>query len=126
MNIEKLNNKIEKLKQQGKIHTKDISDTYHTIGELYDHRTILTASLFNVLRGYTEIKVVKSRKHYDGTMFDGMFIVVAMLSTGMISYHYNIEFWDYFSLEEVVSAPKWDGHTANDTMDRLVAEFCRV
>lgn len=101
-------------------HKGDISDGYHTFNELYDHRAALTAALFKSLPSDT---VYKSKKHHDGTMYDGMFIVGANLpGIGAISYHYDLDpWWDVFNIREVENAPEWDGHTPNDVIERLKA-----
>ena len=101
-------------------HKGDISDGYHTFNELYDHRAALTAALFKSLPSDT---VYKSKKHHDGTMYDGMFIVGANLpGIGEISYHYDLDpWWDVFNIREVENAPEWDGHTPNDVIERLKA-----
>lgn len=99
-------------------HKGDISDGYHTFNELYDHRAALTAALFKSLPSDT---VYKSKKHHDGTMYDGMFIVCATLPTGkFISYHYDIDpWWNAFNIKEVDRAPEWDGHTPDDVVTYL-------
>ena len=101
-------------------HKGDISDGYHTFNELYDHRAALTAALFKSLPSDT---VYKSKKHHDGTMYDGMFIVGANLpGIGAISYHYDLDpWWGVFNIREVENAPEWDGHTPNDVIERLKA-----
>ena len=101
-------------------HKGDISDGYHTFNELYDHRAALTAALFKSL---PSDMVYKSKKHHDGTMYDGMFIVGANLpDIGAISYHYDIDpWWDIFNIREVENAPEWDGHTPDDVIERLKA-----
>lgn len=101
-------------------HKGDISDGYHTFNELYDHRAALTAALFKSLPSDT---VYKSKKHHDGTMYDGMFIVGANLpGIGEISYHYDLDpWWDVFNIREVENSPEWDGHTPNDVIERLKA-----
>ena len=101
-------------------HKGDISDGYHTFNELYDHRAALTAALFKSL---PSDMVYKSKKHHDGTMYDGMFIVGANLpGIGAISYHYDLDpWWDIFNIREVENAPEWDGHTPNDVIERLKA-----
>lgn len=101
-------------------HKGDISDGYHTFNELYDHRAALTAALFKSL---PSDMVYKSKKHHDGTMYDGMFIVGANLpDIGAISYHYDLDqWWDIFNIREVENAPEWDGHTPNDVIERLKA-----
>ena len=102
-------------------HKGDISDGYHTFNELYDHRAALTAALFKTLPSEY---VYKSKKHHDGTMYDGMFIACAKLPGvgGWISYHYDIDpWWNVFNIREVDRALKWDGHTPNDVIERLKA-----
>lgn len=116
-----INRIIKIAKKFGWLHTKDISDGYHTIGELYEHRMVLTAALFNTWHEYHPITCTKSWKHNDGSMFDGMFVVCAESKDfGQISYHYNAEFWDMFEIEEVEFSPKWDRHTADDVVERLI------
>lgn len=99
-------------------HKGQLSDGYHTFDELYDHRAALTAALFKSLPSGT---VYKSKHHSDGTMYDGMFIVGTELPTGkLISYHYDLDpWWDIFNIREVEYAPKWDGHTPDDVIERL-------
>lgn len=134
MNTSKLNAEIAALKRDGLVVTKDISDTYHTIGELYEHRMALTAALVHYIKFAKEIsydgeestdlevEVYKSWKHHDDTMFDGMFIVVIEDShVGQISYHYNAEHWNKFDIPEKAKANKYDGHTPKDTIERLLA-----
>lgn len=91
--------------------TKDISDGYHTFGDLYHHRAILFASLLSAHKDLAW----KSWKHHDGTMFDGMFIVGIQTPDGQYSYHYNPEYWDVFKDIEVLDfAPEYDGHKPED------------
>jgi hypothetical protein len=97
----------------------DVSDGYHTFGELYEHRAALTAAL---MRSHPEISW-RSTKHHDGTMFDEETFIVGMElpGIGQISYHYNLNKWDWFAGIRVVDrAPMYDGHTASDTVDRLL------
>lgn len=101
------------------------SDTYHTVDELYRHRALLTAALFN--SWYQEqcsfhsrnLLVYKARLHSDGTGIEGFFIVMAKLPTGQISYHYPDADWDLFDIPEQVFAEPWDEHTSADVLDRL-------
>lgn len=105
----------------------EISDGFHTMNELYDHRRALTAALFNQLnviyKLYNNVRVFKARKHFDGTMFDGYFIVVACFDNGknQISYHYDLKYWDDFKIEALDSSPfEYDGHTSKDVIERLL------
>lgn len=94
-----------------------VSDEYHTMDELYQHRMALNIALFQAIRRNYE--VMKSKLHHDGTMFDGYFIVMAITPLGQISYHYHLKYWDKFDLYEVNRTPEYDGHTSLDVLDRL-------
>ena len=110
----------------------DASDRYHSINELYDHRMMLNAALFNLIQmisdwdsadetGFNyEFKVMKSKQHYDGSMFDGYFIVMLLTPKGQISYHYKLEYWNLFQIPEVERTPEYDGHKSEDVLARLV------
>jgi hypothetical protein len=110
----------------------EIRDEYHSMHELYEHRMALNIALFNFMymvdssvRGnYLAVGgnhlIMKSKLHYDGTMFDGYFIVMALLPEGQVSYHYKLKHWDKFKIPEVEKTPKWDGHTSKDVLERLM------
>jgi len=98
----------------------EIGDDYHTMHELYEHRMALNIALFNLLFFQRPEKVFKSRQHYDGTMFDGYFIVMAITLQGQISYHYDLKHWDKFKIPEVERTPQWDGHNSLAVMERLM------
>lgn len=107
-----INNLIKKEKSNKTISTKNISDGYHTFGELYHHRAIL----FSVICNQNKNVAWKSLQHDDGTMFDGgMFIVGVETPQGQYTYHYHIEpYWNMFNVKELEYAPKWDGHQPSD------------
>lgn len=99
-----------------------VSDGYHTFGELYRHRMLLNAALFNTWHKHLPmLGVHKSKLHSDGEKpFDGgWFIVVAQLPTGQISYHYELQHWDLFDITEEPHAAEWDGHTSAEAALRL-------
>lgn len=107
----------------------EVTDGFHTMDELYRHRAALTIALFNtwnqsILWGSSEkdveIKVMKSRLHNDGTMYEGHFIVMAITPYGQISYHFEMRYWEYFHIPEVERVPRWDGHDSDDVADRLM------
>lgn len=92
------------------------SDGYHTFNELYHHRAVL----FSVIVKAFPDKAWKARKHHDGSMFDGMFIVGIETSDGQATYHYDLDpYWDMFDCREVELAPEWDGHTAEQAIERI-------
>jgi hypothetical protein len=122
---ERLNKEIKSLKSSGLLKTKDISDSYHTFGELYEHRMAFNVALTEAINqmNLDDTYAYKSMKHHDGSMFDGMFIVVIESPLGQISYHYNLEHWDDFYIPVREQALEYDGHTPQDTIKRLVNLF---
>ena len=94
----------------------DLSDGYHTFNELYHHRAIL----FSVICNSMPDRAWKSKLHDTGDMFDGMFIVGIETPQGQATYHYDINpYWDMFKVRELEKAPKWDGHTPKDAIERI-------
>ena len=93
------------------------SDGYHTFNELYHHRALLFAV---VCHNYKDL-CWKSKKHHDGSMYDGMFIVGILTPNGQATYHYDIEpYWDLFNgITELEKAPIWDGHSPEDAINRI-------
>lgn len=104
-----------------------ISDVYHTYGELHQHRIALFIALCKVLIEYTGGKysgswdIWKSKKHHDGTEFDGWFIAGIGIEKGdQISYHLPVSKWDETDfIKELDKAPEWDGHTSADVLKRI-------
>ena len=103
----------EQLKNPGQI-----SDGYHTFDELYEHRITLFIAL---MKSHPKISW-RANNHCDGSMFDGWFIAGMHLPTGDITYHLPRKLWfslDNFGIETRLNAPKWDGHSSEDTIRRL-------
>lgn len=100
-----------------------ISDGYHTFAELYTHRIALFIALCRmILKGPTTKEVWKSKKHHDGTMYKGWFIMgVGMKKGEQISYHLPMSYW--LTLKDIATlakAPEWDGHDSNEVVKRLL------
>ena len=96
--------------------TGDTSDGYHTFDELYHHRAVLFSVIVSSHRGIAW----KARRHHDGTMYEGMFIVGLDTPWGQASYHYDIDpYWGMFDCDERESAPEWDGHTPDEAIERI-------
>lgn len=89
-------------------------DNYHTMDDLYDHRTLLFANLCK-----NNNNAWKSKRHYDGTSEPGWFIAGIETEYGQISYHQKIEYWDLFKCNELNTAPYFDGYTSDDVLERL-------
>lgn len=104
-----------------------VSDGYHTFDELYEHRYALFIALCKKITEFGNIeaanKIWRSKLHSDGTMYDGYFIMGIESEPGkQISYHIPLSKWEItdFVLNTFDNAPKFDGHTANDVIDRLL------
>lgn len=96
--------------------TGDTSDGFHTFDELYHHRAVLFSFIVTCFPGASW----KSRRHRDGTMYDGMFIVGIETPYGQATYHYDLDpYWDMFRCEELDRAPEWDGHTPDQAIERI-------
>jgi len=95
-----------------------VSDGYHTFDELYEHRLVLFAALMRSNSWFSW----RSKKHDDGTCFEGWFVAGMHLPTGDITYHLPLKMWemlDNVGVKTCDLAPKWDGHTAADVVKRL-------
>lgn len=126
-------NAINSLIRCDGIDTSKISDGFHTFGELYDCRMILTAICFNSIMPIRDWNLHKSKKHHDGELCFGgrWFIVCGSFRGNQFSFHYPVEYWDLFALpvRETASLP-FDGHTTRDVLqilaiinEHLAAEF---
>lgn len=110
----------------GKI-TGNTSDGFHTFDELYEFRMLYNAAFFNALAyEYDEYRMgahpVKSKHHSDGeACFGGGWFVVSveLPGIGQITNHYPLKDWGLFQIDDVATAPEWDGHTAQDVATRL-------
>lgn len=110
-----------------KINTDDITDGYHTFGELYHQRAVLFATILKLKKDDPVFHGWKSKKHSDGKYcFDSngkWFITGINTPEGMYTYHYETEkYWDMFDCEELETSPEWDGHTDKD-VTRLLSLF---
>jgi len=117
---------INKIIKDENLDTDLISDGYHTFGELYDHRIALFIALcdaiFSHARFYPmDIIPWKSIRHSDNTEWEGWFIAGIGREEGkQITYHLPIEKWEYLGAIALDKAPKWDGHTPKDVIERLL------
>jgi hypothetical protein len=101
-----------------KIVGDDMSDGYHTFGELYDHRCLLFAILATSEEFAGDSYVVEG--HYPG--WD---LLVIKTDFGQISYHVPVRLRTlYDGLLKAYKSndseiPPWDGHTPQDVLKRL-------
>lgn len=111
-----------------------VSDGYHTMDELYDHRisTYIALAKFQALfikvTMRADVKprneVWRSKRHSDGEICFGtgtQFVLGIGKHKGeQITYHVPIERWDETDFAETLDiAPEWDEHTSSDVLERL-------
>lgn len=113
---------INILIKDGGVDTNKISDSYHTFGELYEHRITLFIKLLEKMKKYgsTE-RIWRSELHSDGSFYEGWFVLgVGEIAGEQITYHLPSSKWDECSFAETLGrAPEWDGHTSADVLERL-------
>lgn len=100
------------------INTGQISDGYHTFDELYEHRIRLFITLCKLWRKNVWASVL----HHDGSNYVDWFIMGINKTPGtQISYHLPARYWNEICefAEVLERAPKWDGHTSADVIERL-------
>lgn len=117
----------------------DVSDGYHTIGELYEHRHALYIALVKIYDNYITpldargryVKCWKSKTHDDGSSYEGWFLLGMTVTTPSfdanldpttedISYHLPMKYWHMANVIELPKAPKFTGYTPYDVMQRLL------
>ena len=101
----------------------DVSDGYHTFGDLYDIRKAYNVALFNIIAKEPKYNTHKAKRHYTGELCfgGGWFIVTASLPAGQVSNHYEMKDWDLFNVPSAEKALiEFDGHTTPDVIARLL------
>ncbi len=113
-----------------------VSDGYHTMDELYEHRHRLYLALVKIYDNYLtpygcDVVCWRSKFHDDGYMFPGYFILGMTVTKPKfkaeeppdkfyITYHLPVKYWQLANVIELPRAPKYDGHTPNDVLERLL------
>ena len=118
--IEKINKEIKEHKHE--IDTDLISDTWHTFGELYKHRSILYIKLCKELSLKEDFWVFKTSKHDDESIMEGYFILgIKLPDNSYISYHMNIDNWALCDFaQEIEKSPIKRKYTSNDALTNLL------
>lgn len=98
----------------------DVSDGYHSIDELYDHRITLWIVLCRFLR-MKGAPIYRAKQHADGSEFEGWFVLgLDEIPGRQITYHLPIARWDECNFAVTYErAPEWDKHTPADVLARL-------
>ena len=98
-----------------------VSDGFHTLDELYDHRITLWIALCRKLNQFTITRAWRSKVYADGTSFEGWFVMGLYDKAGkQITYHLPIARWAETEFAKTLEkAPEFDGHTPADVLKRL-------
>lgn len=135
--INYINNILQDEVKLWNIKTDDISDWYHTFGELYKHRIHLFIALCkskyiieNMSKNNAEsfdtiytrfFTIQKSKKHNDWSEFEWWFIIQLETPRWQISYHLPNKYWGKCDfIKTVDKANEWDWHTSDDVLERLL------
>lgn len=118
------------------VEAESVSDGYHTMDELYEHRIRLYLALIKIYDNYItplscHVRCWKSRKHDDGSSYDGWFILGMSMQRPKwkaeeepekwdISYHIPDKYWHLANVIELPKALPYDGYTSNDVLERLL------
>lgn len=113
-------------------HTKDISDGYHTFGELYRHRHALFVSLLRMYSALTIAAEVDNqawwtREHHPDNqpMFEDMILVGLEFELGSVQYHLPVDYIssvDRFA-KELPHGPFYDGTTDPDAVVGVLEKY---
>lgn len=101
--------------------TNKISDGYHTFDQLYEHRIVLYIALCKELDDTFKHHVWRSKRHSNGTVWDGWFLLGIGIEKGkQITYHLPMSKWKECEFaEKFQTAPEFDGHTSEDVLKRI-------
>ena len=105
-----------------------VSDGYHTFHELYEHRITLYIAFCHYMRNRSLIPFWKSKKHSDGSLYEGFFILGIYKGKGaQITYHIPMKYWNDTDFADTLDkAPEYDGHSSQDVLQRIRDVFIKV
>ncbi len=120
---------------QLQVESEEVSDGYHTMEELYEHRIALFIALLRILDKYITplsppfARCWKSEYHNDNSRYDGWFIAgitvkdtpwTGPIKEQYITYHLPIKYWNRVEVMSLPKAPPFDGFTPQDVIERLL------
>ena len=107
--------------------TMQVSDSFHTMDEVYEHRIALFIALCRLIEKGGDFRAFswRSKKHHpeDSGMYDGWFVLGVSFrrleieddKEMQISYHLPLSRWEETNFAITYDhAPKWDGHSPED------------
>lgn len=94
----------------------EVSDGYHTFNELYAHRV----RLFSTLMCAYPDQAWWSHQHHDGSKMEGWILAGIDTPDGPVTYHLPVSEAAMLPIgTELERGKEWDGHTADDVLERL-------
>jgi len=113
MTISEINSAI----QSADVDKNQISDGYHTFGELYEARCLLFVALIQAYPAQSW----RADKNADGQKWAGWFVCGINPTPGkQITFHLPEKYWPNLDgIETHDVNPYFDGHNAQDVRDRL-------
>lgn len=95
-----------------------VSDGYHTFGELYEARCLLFVALIQAHKD----KAWRASRNADGAKWEGWFVCGIQPQAGsQITFHLPEKFWTTLDgIETHDMNPYFDGHSSKDVIDRLL------
>lgn len=124
-----VNSQLQRFKKVGMLDMNEVSDGYHTFGELYEHRIALWMKIvewadFMGQEADSEEQgryAWKTKVHSDGSVWDGWFLLGYGTQQGeQMTYHLPINYYPQCKFARTLDkAPEWDGHTSADVLERL-------
>lgn len=94
----------------------EISDGYHTFNELYEHRYILFMYVVKAHKNQAFKTWLNDKKE----KWEGWFILGINTEHGQITYHLPDIWWHHCKVKEIECNNNYDGHSAHDTLERLL------
>lgn len=101
--------------------TNELSDGYHTFGELYEHRITLFITLCRILFNSTYGEDKKDISIWKTPPIDGWFIMGITVDGKQITYHLPESKWNETEFCEYMNPKSYqfDGHNSDDVLQRL-------
>ena len=91
----------------------NVNDTSNTLDELYDDRAIIFAALCNQSEDFS----YKTKANQE----EGTFLVSLHTPNGIVSYSFNIKYWDYFQIVELDYSPITEEISKEENRERLIS-----
>jgi hypothetical protein len=111
------NNYLKALKDDGVLLSNLLADRHYYVGELKLFRLELSKMVMHTFYPLA----FKTKRHFDGTMFNGDFLVGIYTPRGPVVFHFKMEYFDEFEVPEIECGPNFneDKYTPIEALERL-------